>query len=88
MGYDSVQRYKTRSDSPYQIDVAWLKNKNPKVAIEVHHSGVLGDALNRLRFARDFNFRKVILVVVEAEEHRRALDVLRFDEKLKHVIDL
>lgn len=88
MEYNSVQRYKPRSDSPYQIDVAWLKNKNPQVAIEVHHSGVLGDALNRLRFARDFNFRKVILVIVEAEEHRRALDLLRFDEKLKHVIDL
>ena len=88
MGYDSSQRYKTRPDSPYQIDVAWLKDKNPQIAIEIHHSGVLGDALERLRHARDFNFRKAILVIIEPSEHRRALHVLNFDDKLKHVIDL
>lgn len=88
MGYDSIQRYKTRQDSPYQIDVVWLQNRNPQIAVEVHHGGVLGDALHRLSHARDFNFRKVILVVVEPDDHRRALDMLRFDEKLKHVIDL
>ncbi|MBM4432910.1 MAG: hypothetical protein FJ025_02815 [Chloroflexi bacterium] len=87
-GYDSVQRYRTRLDSPYQIDVAWLRNKNPQIAVEIHHGGVLGDALDRLRHARDFNFRKVILVLVEPEDQRRALDLLKFDEKLKHVIDL
>lgn len=88
MGYDSSQRYKTRPDSPYQIDVVWLRDKNPQVAIEVHRGGILGDALDRLRHARDFNFRKVVLVVVETEDHKRALEVLKFDEKLKHVIDL
>lgn len=88
MGYNSFQRYKTRPDSPYQIDVVWLQNKNPQVAIEVHHGGILGDALDRLRHARDFNFRKVVLVIVEPGDHRRALDILKFDDKLKHVIDL
>jgi hypothetical protein len=88
MGYDSVQKYKTRPDSPYQIDVAWLQNKNPQIAIEIHYSGILGDALNRLRHARDFNFRKVVLVIVEPDDHKRALDILKFDERLKHVIDL
>lgn len=88
MGYDSVQQYKTRRDSPYVIDVAWLQNKNPQIAVEVHHGGVLGDALDRLRHARDFNFRKVVLVVIESADHRRTLDILKFDEKLKHVIDL
>lgn len=88
MGYDSVQGYKTRSDSPYKIDVAWLQNKNPQIAVEIHHGGILGDALDRLRHARDFNFRKVILVIVAPEDHRRTLDILKFDEKLKHVIDL
>jgi len=88
MGYDSVQKYKTIQDSPYQIDVVWLQNKNPQIAIEIHHGGVLGDALHRLSHARDFNFRKVVLVIVEPEDHRRALDLLKFDEKLKHVIDL
>ncbi len=88
MGYDSVQKYKTRPDSPYQIDVVWLQSKNPQVAMEVHHSGVLGDALNRLGHARDFNFRKVVLIVVESADHRRALGILKFDDKLKHVIDL
>ena len=88
MGYDSVQRYKTIQDSPYQIDVVWLQNRNPQIAVEIHHGGVLGDALRRLSHARDFNFRKVILVVVEPEDYKRALDLLKFDEKLKHVIDL
>ncbi len=87
-GYDSVQRYKTRRDSPYEIDVAWLKDKNPQIAVEIHHGGILGDALDRLRHARDFNFRKVILVIVEPAQHRRTIDILKFDEKLKHVIDL
>ena len=88
MGYDSIQKYKTIQSSPYQIDVVWLQNKNPQIAVEVHHGGILGDALHRLSHARDFNFRKVILVMVEPEDHRRALDILKFDEKLKHVIDL
>lgn len=87
-GYDSYQRYKTRVDSPYLIDVAWLKNKNPQIAIEVHHSGVLGDALERLRHARDFNFRKLILVVVEPGDKTNALARINLDEKVKHVIDL
>jgi len=87
-GYHSHQRYKTRPDSPYEIDVAWLQNKNPQIAVEIHHGGILGDALDRLRHARDFNFRKVILVIVEPADHRRTLDILKFDEKLKHVIDL
>lgn len=87
-GYDSIQEYKTRRDSPYEIDVAWMKNRNPQIAVEIHHGGNLGDALDRLRHARDFNFRKVVLVIVEPTDHRRALDILKFDEKLKHVIDL
>jgi len=88
MDYNSIQRYKTRLDSPYQIDVAWLKSKNPQIAIEIHYGGNLGDALDRLRHARDFNFRKVVMVIVEPEDYRRAKDILKFDEKLKHVIDL
>lgn len=88
MGYDAVQRYRTRSDSPYQIDVVWLQNKNPQIAVEVHHGGQLGDALHRLKHARDFNFRKVILIIVDPSEHKRALDILKFDDQLKHVIDL
>ncbi len=87
-GYDSVQRYKTRPDSPYIIDVVWLQNKNPQIAVEVHHEGILGDALDRLRHARDFNFRKVVLVLIKPGDHKRTLDILKFDEKLKHVIDL
>lgn len=87
-GYDSIQRYKTRPDSPYQIDVSWLQNKNPQIAVEIHHGGVLGDALLRLKHARDFNFRKVVLVIVEPEDHSRALGILKFEDNLKHVIDL
>lgn len=89
MGYDSIERYHPAPDSPYQIDIAWLQNKNPQIAIEVHYGGVLGDAIDRLRHARDFNFRKVVLVIVKPEEDiRRTIDILKFDDKLKHVIDL
>lgn len=88
MGYDSVQRFKTHPDSPYQIDVAWLQKKNPHIAVEVHDAGNIVEALERLRHARDFNFRKVILVIVDPNDLRRCLDILRFDEKLKHWIDL
>jgi len=71
-----------------EIDVVWLQNKNPQVAVEIHYGGNLGDALDRLRHARDFNFRKIIIVIINVDDHRRALDILKFDEKLKHVIDL
>jgi len=87
-GYDSYQRYRTRVDSPYLIDVAWLKNKNPQIAIEVHYGGVLGDALERLRHARDCNFRKLILVIVEPADKTHALARINLDDKLKHVTDL
>lgn len=86
--YDSVQRFKTHPESPYQIDVAWLRKKNPHIAVEIHDGGNLVEALDRLRHARDFNFRKVICVIVDPSELRRCLNILKFDEKLKHWIDL
>lgn len=88
MGYNSIQRYKTHPDSPYEVDVAWLQTRNPQIAVEVQDKGDVDNALVRLRHARDFNFRKVILIVVDPKEARRILDILRFDEKLKHWIDL
>ena len=88
MGYNSVQRYKTHPESPYELDVAWLQIKNPQIAVEVQDKGDIDNALVRLRHARDFNFRKVILIVVDPQDARRILDILRFDEKLKHWIDL
>jgi len=88
MGYNSIQRYKTHPDSPYELDVAWLQIRNPQIAVEVQDKGNITEALERLRHARDFNFRKVILIVVDPKDTRRILDILHFDEKLKHWIDL
>jgi len=86
-GYNSFQRYKPRPSSPYEIDVAWLRGKEPQLAIEVHHSGNLGEAVLRLEHAKDF-FRKPVLVIVDPEDFRRATDILKVNDKLKHVIQL
>jgi hypothetical protein len=87
-GYQAHQRYRVHSDSPYQIDVVWLERGNPHVAVEVHDRGNLSEALDRLAHARDFNFRKVILVLVHRNDLARALSLLAFNEKLKHWIDI
>jgi hypothetical protein len=88
MGYGSVERLKTHPQSPYQIDVCWLQRKNPRIAVEIHDAGNLLEALDRLRHAREFNFGKVVLVIVEPTDLIRCLNILRFDDKLKHWIDL
>jgi len=88
IGYDSRQRYKVIPTSPYEFDVAWLDKGGPHVAVEVQDGGNLMEALERLRHARDFNFRKVVLVLANKAELERTRKILQFDEKLKHWIDI
>jgi len=78
MGFNTNTRYRITTESAYQLDVAWLSDKNPEVAIEVQIGGNLDSAIRKLREAREFNYRKVILVI-EEDQIVRLNAVLRFD---------
>lgn len=78
MGFNTNTRYRITPESAYQLDVAWLSGKNPEVAIEVQIEGNLDSAIRKLREAREFNYRKVILVI-EEDQIVRLNAVLRFD---------
>jgi len=78
MEYNTNTRFRITSGSAYQLDVAWLSGKNPEVAIEVQIGGNLDSAIRKLREAREFNYRKVILVI-EEEQIARLNAVVRFD---------
>jgi len=70
MGFNTQTRHKITPEHAYELDVAWLSGKNPEVAIEIQISGNLTEAKDRLAQARKFNYRKVILVIREAEMPR------------------
>jgi len=78
MGYNTNTRSKISSNSAYELDVAWLSGKNPEVAIEVQIGGSISLALRKLREAREFNYRKVILVI-EEEQLSRLNKEIRYD---------
>lgn len=78
MGFNTNTRFRITPESAYQLDVAWLSGKNPEVAIEIQIGGNLDSAIRKLREAREFNYRKVILVI-EEEQIIRLNAVLRFD---------
>lgn len=79
MGYNTNTRFRITPESAYQLDVAWLSGRNPEVAIEVQDKGNLDSAIRKLREAREFNYRKVILVLTEEDQIVRLNAVLRFD---------
>ena len=70
LDYNTQTRHKIIPDHAYELDVAWLKGKNPEIAIEIQISGNLTEAKDRLAHARKFNYRKVILVIKENEMTR------------------
>jgi len=78
MEFNTNTRFRITPESAYQLDVAWLSGKNPEVAIEVQIGGNIDSAIIKLREAREFNYRKVILVI-EEEQISRLNAVLRFD---------
>ncbi len=81
LDYNTQTRYRITPDHAYELDVAWLRNKNPEVAIEVQISGNLTEAKDRLAQARKFNFRKVIIVIRESE-------MTRLNTLMRHEPDL
>ena len=78
MGFNTNTRFRITPESAYQLDVAWLSGKNPEVAVEIQIGGNLDSAIHKLRQAREFNYRKVILVI-EEEQIARLNAVLRQD---------
>jgi len=81
MDFNPQTRHKIAADHAYELDVAWLRAKNPEVAVEVQISGNLTEAKDRLAQARKFNYRKVILVL-------REKDMTRLNALMRHEPDL
>jgi len=81
MDYNAQTRHKINHDHAYELDVAWLSGKNPEIAIEIQISGNITEAKDRLAQARKFNYRKVIMVLKEA-------DLDRLNKIMKHEHDL
>ncbi len=81
LDFNTQVRHKITPDHAYELDVAWLRSKNPELAIEIQISGNLTEAKDRLAHARKFNYRKVVLVIRESQMDR--LNLL-----MKHEHDL
>jgi len=81
LDYNTQTKYKITPDHAYELDVAWLKGKNPEIAVEIQISGNLTEAKDRLAHARKFNYRKVILVIRESE-------MTRLNTLMRHEHDL
>lgn len=85
MGYNSYTRHKITPEHNQELDVAWLKEKNPAVAIEIQISGSIPSAIANLTQAKKFNYRKVIIVIKE-NQLRELNDRIKFDE-IKYWLD-
>jgi predicted RNA-binding protein len=85
MGYNTNTRQNITQESAYELDVSWLSGKNPAVAIEVQIGGNIDSAIKKLTEAKNFNYRKVILVIEEAQLNRLNA-ILKFDP-LRHWLD-
>lgn len=79
MGYNTYERYKITPEHNQELDVAWLKEKNPAVAIEVQIGGSIPSAIVNLSQAKKFNYRKVIIIIKE-NQLRELNDRIKFDE--------
>ncbi|MFX0198360.1 MAG: EVE domain-containing protein [Candidatus Hodarchaeota archaeon] len=86
MGYNSFTRHRITTEHSRELDVAWLRGKNPEVAIEVQIGGNMVDAKDKLAEAKRFNFRKLIMVI-EEEQLKRLNDILKFDDTLRPWLD-
>lgn len=67
MEYNAHTRHRISPEHSKELDVAWLKGKNPQVAVEVQIGGNITEAVQKLREAKNFNYRKVIMVIEESQ---------------------
>lgn len=79
MKYNSHTRHRVTPEHSVELDVAWLRGKNPDVAIEVQIGGSIVEAKDKLDQARKFNYRKVIMVI-EEDQLFKLNDRIKFDE--------
>lgn len=82
MEYNTQTRHRITPEHSYELDVAWLSGRNPEVAIEVQISGNITEAKDRLAQARKFNYRKVVMVLREADL-KRLNSLMRFEPDLR-----
>jgi len=85
MDYNAHTRHKVTPEHSVELDVAWLKGKNPHVGIEVQIGGNIVEAKAKLEQARRFNYRKVIMVI-EEDQLDKLNDHMKLDE-LRHWLD-
>lgn len=85
MDYNAVRGQKITPEGAYELDVAWLKGKIPEVAIEIQISGSLDLAVKKLSDAKDFNYRKIVLVT-GGDQLKRLNKIMKFDP-LRHWLD-
>lgn len=86
MGYVAEAPYKPASESPYQLDVAWLERGAMEVAVEVHIGGNATEAKDRLAYARRLGARK--LVAVSAAPDARLRDVCEADPETRSWVQI
>lgn len=86
-GYTPVKSFKVAPDSPYSIDIVWLRNDLLDVAIEVQVGGNAAEAKDRLIHARRFGARKVI-VVSAPKSVTRLKNLCRYEPELKNWLEI
>ncbi len=79
MEYNSYTNHRVTPEHAVELDVAWLDKKSPEIAIEVQIGGNLIEAKDKLAQAKKFNYRKVIMVIEQAQLQRLNA-IIRFDE--------
>ena len=79
MGYNSYTNHRVTPEHAVELDVAWLDKKSPEIAIEVQIGGNLIEAKDKLAQAKKFNYRKVIMVIEQAQLTRLNA-IIKFDE--------
>jgi len=87
VGYKVEKSYKAPPDSPYELDVVWMRNDLVEVAIEVQVGGSETEAKDRLIHARRFGARKVA-VVSAAPSVTRIKSICRYEPELKNWLEI
>jgi len=79
MEFNTFTRHRVTPDHAVELDVAWLRGRNPELAVEVQIGGNITEAKDKLAQARKFNYRKVIMVIEESQLSRLNA-IVKFDE--------